>query len=191
MRGSSLLKHSLTIIAASAITFAMTVNTATAEPRSGGNSGLRGAANYGGFGSAPSALWADTEVAPATPKNGLCTGTFTNVVSNVIFQRSKNGSLTWGFKLTKRAIAELGAIVTVSMPTATVNGHAINPPYEPHTEVSTYNFHGSLYRYNRFGKHVYTLATGNKIFFYWVIEGETGTDAYRYIRCTVPRPGSA
>jgi hypothetical protein len=188
MRASAWLKYGLAIIATSATTFAMTMSSATAEPRP---VGLDGGANYGAFGSLRSPE-SSAALSPATPGNGLCTGTWTNVVANVTFQRSKNGSLTWGFKLTRVAIGKLGAIVEVTMPTATVAGHAINPPYSPHTEPSTYNFHGSLYRYNRIGSsHVYTLATGNKILLYWVIFGETGTDAYRYIRCTVPKPGSA
>ena len=62
---------------------------------------------------------------PQTSANGLCTGTFINQVSNVPFQRSKAGSLTWGFKLTRIAIEKLGPVVKVSMPTATVNGKAI------------------------------------------------------------------
>lgn len=128
---------------------------------------------------------------PQTSANGLCTGTFTNKVANVPFQRSKAGSLTWGFKLTKIAIEKLGPVVTVSMPTATVNGKAINPPYTPHTEVSTYNFHSSLWKYQIIGQRgTHELGTGNKVLLYWVIIGSTGEGAYRYIRCTVGKPGS-
>jgi hypothetical protein len=187
MRASSWLKYGLAIIATSATALAMTMSTATAEPRPGG---AGGAVNYGAFGVLASPASAEA-LSPATPGNGLCTGTWTNVVANVTFQRSTGGSLTWGFKLTRVAIGKLGGIVEVTMPTATVNGHAINPPYSPHTEPSTYNFHGSLYHYNRIGSsHRYTIATGNKILLYWVIFGDTGTDAYRYVRCTIPRPGS-
>ena len=77
------------------------------------------------------------------------------------------------------------------MSTATVNGKAINPPYQPHTEVSTYNFHGSLWKYQIIGQRgTHTLATGNKVLLYWVIIGSSGEGAYRYIRCTVGKPGS-
>lgn len=190
MRLKSLLKFSSAIIGASMISSVVTINTASAElSKSGAPSS---AANYGAFGMAASRPGPPAMLSPATLRNGLCTGTWTNVVANVTFQRSRNGYLAWGFKLTRVAIGKLGGVVEVTMPTATVNGHAINPPYRPHTELSTYNFHGSFYRYDRTGsKHEYTLATGDKILFYWVIFGDTGSDAYRYIRCTVPRPGSA
>jgi hypothetical protein len=131
---------------------------------------------------------------PATPQtsaNGLCTGTFAGPVSNISLQRSRTGSLTWSFKLTKIAIGKLGPVVEVTLPTAKVNGKAINPPYSPHTKVSTYNFHGSLWKYQIIGQQgTHELATGDEIFLYWLILGSTGEDAYRYIRCTVGKPGS-
>ncbi len=165
---------------------ASSVKTSPTAPAQGGGF-YRGAAT----GLAGHPVASSVTASPDTPRNGLCTGTWTNPVSNVFLQRSKNGTLAWGFKLTNIAIEKLGPVVEVTMPTATVNGKALSPtPYSPHTEYSTYNFHGSLYRYHvyRDGNHV--IATGNKIFFYWVIFGSSGEDAYRYIRCTVPRPGS-
>jgi len=128
---------------------------------------------------------------PQTSANGLCTGTFAGPVSNISLQRSKAGSLTWAFRLTKIAIEKLGPVVEVTLPTATVNGKAINPPYSPHTKVSTYNFHGSLWKYQIIDQRgTHELATGNKILLYWLIFGSTREDAYRYIRCTVGKPGS-
>jgi hypothetical protein len=146
-------------------------------------------ANTGAFAAHISTAALHARTQPATPRNGLCTGTWTNVVSNVFFQRSKQGTVAWGFKLTKVAIEKLGPVVTVSMPFAYVNGKAITPPYRPHTEPSTYNFHGSIFRYHRIGDGNHTIATGNKLTLYWLIVGDTGTDAYRYITCKVPKPG--
>lgn len=130
MRLKSLLKFSSAIIGASMISSVVTINTASAElSKSGAPSS---AANYGAFGMAASRPGPPAMLSPATLRNGLCTGTWTNVVANVTFQRSRNGYLAWGFKLTRVAIGKLGGVVEVTMPTATVNGHAINPPYRPH-----------------------------------------------------------
>lgn len=174
MRVRSLLTRASAVISAGVLAFTLTANAA--------NAGVR---------AETTAKAASISTVPRTQRNGLCTGTWSNVVANVTFQRSKNGALTWGFKLTRVAIGKLGPVVEVTMPTATVNGHAINPPYSPHTEPSTYNFHSSFYKYHRVGDGDHTLATGNKILLYWVIFGSTGTNAYRYVRCTVPKPGSA
>jgi hypothetical protein len=128
---------------------------------------------------------------PSTPKNGQCAGAWGNSVATVVFQRAKTGGLAWAFKLTRVAIEKLGPVVEVTMPTATLNNKAINPPYSPHTQSSTYNFHSSLYYYQYIGsgaKHV--IKTGNTILLYWVIFGSTGEGAYRYVRCTIPQPGA-
>jgi hypothetical protein len=126
-----------------------------------------------------------------TPGNGLCAGNWGDAVSNVLFERARTGTLTWGFVLTRVARDKLGSRVEVTMPFAFVNNKSINPPYSPHIQSSGYNFRSSL-RYYQFirsrARHV--IKTGDKIILYWVIFGSTGEDAYRYIRCTIPRPGS-
>lgn len=127
-----------------------------------------------------------------TPANKLCTGTWNHAVSTVTYQRAPGGTLAWGFWLTNTAKANLGPVATVSMPYAYVNGKAINPPYSPHTQGSGYNFHGSMNRYQFIGGSAGTIATGNKLTFYWFIKGsKPNTAADRYITCQVPTPGSA
>ncbi|HXC84949.1 MAG TPA: hypothetical protein VNV62_24140 [Trebonia sp.] len=114
-----------------------------------------------------------------------------DVVANVLFQRAKTGGLAWGFFLTKVAREKLGAVVTVTMPVATINNKAINPPYSPHTRSSGYNFHSSLKFYNFVGsKTRHEIKTGDKLLLYWVIVGEKHEGAYRYVRCTIPKPGA-
>ncbi|WP_158708619.1 hypothetical protein [Streptomyces bikiniensis] len=86
-----------------------------------------------------------------TPANKLCTGTWTHAVSTVTFQRASGGTLARGLELSHTARANLGSPVTVTMPYAYVNGKAVNPPYGPHTAISTYNFHGSMNKYQHVG----------------------------------------
>lgn len=78
------------------------------------------------------------------------------------------------------------------MPVATVNNKALNPtPYQPHINLNNYNFHSSLYKYHVVGtRGDRVIVTGDKILLYWVIYGSSGEDAYRYIRCTIPKPGT-
>ncbi|MFC5804781.1 hypothetical protein [Streptomyces formicae] len=132
------------------------------------------------------------EVHARTPASKLCTGTWTHAVSTVTFQRATGGTLAWGFKLSHTARANLGPTVTVTMPYAYVNGKAVNPPYGPHTALSTYNFHGSVKKYQYVGGGSGTIATGNKVTFYWFLKGsKPNSAADRYITCKVPKPGSA
>ena len=126
---------------------------------------------------------------PETPGNGLCTGKWPNVVSNVFYKRGTSGRLYWDFYLTKTAIAKLGPEVTVDMTYASINGKAINPPYGPHTERATYDFHASLLNYGKIGGGSGTIKTAENIEFIWFIAGSKGTDAYRYTFCKVPKPG--
>lgn len=127
-----------------------------------------------------------------TPANGLCTGTWNHAVSAVQFQRATGGTLAWGFWFTTQAITILGPTVTVSMPYAYVNGAAINPPYQPHTQGTGYNFHGSLNNYQFIGGGSGTIQTGNNVTFYWyAIGSRPNSAADRYITCQVPTPGSA
>lgn len=132
------------------------------------------------------------EVHARTPANKLCTGTWTHAVSTVTFQRAAGGTLALGFKLSNTARANLGPTVTVTMTYSYVNGKAINPPYGPHTAISTYNFHGSMKKYQYVGGGSGSIATGNKVTFYWFLKGsKPNSAADRYITCQVPKPGSA
>lgn len=146
--------------------------------------------NAGAFKSPTGQIAAEPDL-PSTPANGQCAGAWGNTVATVVFQRATTGGLAWAFKLTKVAIERLGPVVEVTMPTATLNNKAINPPYSPHTQSSTYNFHSSLNYYQYIGsgaKHL--IKTGDKLLLYWVIFGSTGEGAYRYVRCTIPKPGA-
>ncbi|MFB5762750.1 hypothetical protein [Paenibacillus medicaginis] len=128
------------------------------------------------------------------PDDGIpaCQGTFYNEVSNIPVQVANAGgdnrSLAWGFNLTPTARTLLGSTVIVSMISATVNGNSINPPYVPHTNTSTYNFHGSLKNYNYIGQSGGgTLKKNDTVYFYWTITSvkDPKVGAYRYIRCRV------
>jgi hypothetical protein len=128
---------------------------------------------------------------PSTPKNGQCAGAWGNVVSNVVFQRATTGGLAWGFFLTKIAQEKLGPVVAVDITAATINNRAIHTPYAEHVQSSNYNFHASLKNYEFIGSRVlHTIKTGDKLNLIWFIEGSSGEDAYRYVRCTIPKPGA-
>ncbi|MDJ0465461.1 hypothetical protein [Streptomyces sp. H27-C3] len=128
-----------------------------------------------------------------TPADKKCTGVWKHAVSNVDYDRTPSGTLRWGFKLTARARAALGSVAAVSMPYAYVNDKAINPPYQLHRKLSTYNFHGSMNKYQRVGSSYRgVIATGNKVTFSWLIKGSNPrSGATRYITCKVPAKGSS
>lgn len=110
----------------------------------------------------------------------------------MVFQRAPGGTLAWGFWLTDVAKANLGPVATVSMSYAYVNDRAINPPYAPHTQGSSYNCHGGLDNHQFIGGGGGTIRTGNKVTFYWFIKGSNpNTAADRYITCQIPTSGSA
>jgi hypothetical protein len=120
----------------------------------------------------------------------LCVGAWTNVTSTVTIQRAPDGTLAWGFRLSRKAMALLGPVVTVSMPFALVNGRPIAPPYAPHTEENTYNFHSSMNNYQFIGGGGGALQTGDLVAFYWGMRGTTDTAAFHFMICQVPPPGS-
>ncbi|WP_248563229.1 hypothetical protein [Niallia sp. NCCP-28] len=94
--------------------------------------------------------------------------------------------MMWGFNLTSSAKAHLGPIVVVTMPSATVNGTAINPPYQAHSEGSLYNFYGSLKNYQTIKGSKKSLGKGDIVSLSWYITGSTlGKTAYRYQTCKV------
>lgn len=196
MRARSLIASSSALIVASIFTVASPAAASVRENATASSS----AVNAGVFVSGPRSVASgpisagrigDGPAWASTPKNGLCDGTWGDSVANVPFQRAKSGALNWGFLLTKAARQRLGRVVRVTMPYATVNNRQINSPYSPHTASSGSNFHSSLHYYQFIGSRTrHVIETGNKIFLYWVIFDSSGGGAYRYIRCTVPRPGS-
>ncbi|GAX53993.1 hypothetical protein [Streptomyces olivochromogenes] len=134
------------------------------------------------------------EINARTTADKKCTGVWKHSVANVDWDRTPAGTVRWSFKLTARARANLGVAVTVTMPNAWVNNHAINPPYGPHSKVSTYDFHGSMNKYNRKGSNTkYTIKTKDKITFFWLIKSNSNprAGATRYITCAVPPKGSS
>ncbi|MGW7090156.1 hypothetical protein ACWGH2_42615 [Streptomyces sp. NPDC054871] len=133
------------------------------------------------------------EIHARTAADKKCTGVWKHSVANVDWDRTSAGTVRWNFKLTARTRTKLGPAVTVSMPNAWVNNHAINAPYGPHPRASTYNFHGSMKKYNRKGSSTkHTIRTKNKITFYWLIKSHSNprAGATRYITCQVPPKGS-
>ncbi len=192
MRIRALVASSSALIAAVIFGVASTSTASAASPHGNAAAGAW-AVNAGVFKKsvgriAAESAWSETA---STPKNGQCAGTWGNVVANVVFQRAKTGGLAWGFFLTKVARGKLGAVVEVTMPTATINNRAINPPYSPHTQSSGYNFHSSLNYYTFIGSRTrHVIKTGDKLLLYWVIFGSSGEGAYRYVRCTIPKPGA-
>ncbi|KQX57465.1 MULTISPECIES: hypothetical protein [unclassified Streptomyces] len=133
------------------------------------------------------------QVHARTAANKLCTGTWAHAASTVTFQRAPGGTLAGGFKPSNTARANLGSPVTVTMPYAYVNGRAVNPPYSPHTAVSTCDFHGSMNKYRYVGGGSGTIVTGNKLTFSWFLKGSKPSSAAdRYVFTSqVPQPGSA
>ncbi|MCH1627410.1 hypothetical protein [Fredinandcohnia quinoae] len=60
---------------------------------------------------------------------------------------STTRSLQWGFRIKESARTKFGSQVKVELKTARVNNKDINPPYAPHTNSPSYNFHGSMKNY--------------------------------------------
>ena len=138
------------------------------------------ASNGAAIGAAPASAL------PYSTSNGLCSGWWYWPTGNVYFWTA-SGRLNWDFYLPAAAQGELGPFVTVSMPYALVNGHAINPPYAPHYEPSGYDFHSSMLTYQYIpGPGGGTIKSGDTITLYWFITGSSGTNADRYITCTMP-----
>lgn len=188
MRIKTLIASSSALIAA--VIFAVASPASASTATSAYQNVASASVNAGGFENSAGRIAAEPAT-PQTPKNGQCAGNWGNVVANVLFQRAKTGGLAWGFFLTKVAREKLGAVVTVTMPVATINNKAINPPYSPHTRSSGYNFHSSLKIYTFIGsKTRHEIKTGDKLLLYWVIVGDKHEGAYRYVRCTIPKPGA-
>lgn len=55
---------------------------------------------------------------------------------------------------------------------AIINYYKINPPYAPHTQPSSYDFHGSIYYYNRLGSSArFNIRRGDRLSFTWFATG--------------------
>jgi hypothetical protein len=175
---------------AASLTFAITPFSASASVGSAVSRSVSSTADSGGFFVSASKQAAERPQVPQTPANGQCTGEWRNSVSNVFYRRGTSGRLYWDFYLTKLAIERLGPVVAVDIVSASINGKAINTPYSEHVKAATYDFHGSLLKYNYFrSKKGGTITTGERLEFIWFIEGSSGEGAYRYTICKIPRPG--
>jgi hypothetical protein len=148
--------------------------------------------NGGGFvtgASLPSGNGAPVLSPGASPFNaatGRCNDWFDQAVSNVYFH-TVGYRLYWDFYLTTAAQGDLGSPVEVTMPQAQVNGRAIQPPYSPHTEASSYDFHSSIQNYNFLGGGSSAIKEGDKLWMFWDIYSldGSGNAAWRSISCTV------
>ncbi|MBV9943412.1 MAG: hypothetical protein JO262_14910 [Solirubrobacterales bacterium] len=144
--------------------------------------------NAGGYigPGAPTAPGAPPQAVPNTPSDHWCTGWWRNRVANVYFYKS-GGRLFWDFYLTPASWDWLGAEVYAEMPQAQLNGRAINPPYGPHNEPVTYDFHASIYRYNFLGGGGGTIKRGDYLWMYWEFLGSNpGHGAWRSVGCWIP-----
>lgn len=110
----------------------------------------------------------------ANGSNGLCDGTFTHPVGNVTFSRGiGDPKLNFGFRLSPSSRLLLGDVVSGFMIESSVQYWKINPPYAPHKNLpSSYDFHGSIYKYARRGSSgSFELQAGDKIKFTWIVTG--------------------
>lgn len=117
-----------------------------------------------------------------------CTGLWSHPVSNVYFRTAYDGRLYWDYRLSSSTRAALGTEVTTLMTAASVNNRSINPPYNPHTRVSTYNFHGSMINYQYMGRSGGgTIKNGDWLLLTWFSVGVSNPRAVaaRTISCQV------
>jgi len=97
--------------------------------------------------------------------------------------------LEWHLSITPYEEEHLGPIVTVWIALAGVNYYQINPPYSPHSEDVSYDFHGSLTSYTylkstkKRGGGI--LKRGDNVFLYWDFASVSrpGDIAWAYIDC--------
>jgi hypothetical protein len=190
VRIKTLIASSSALIAAVVFAMASSASASTAASAHQNAGAPASALNAGGFENSAGQIAAEP-ASPQTPKNGQCAGVWSQAVANVVFQRAKTGGLSWGFFLTKVSQGILGSPVAVDITSATINNRAIHTPYSEHVQSSNYNFHSSLKNYEFIGSRVlHTIKTGDKLYLIWLIEGSSGEDAYRYVRCTIPQPGA-
>lgn len=129
---------------------------------------------------------------PGGGGNPACQGPFTDSVATVDFETvplgNNNYQLNWSFQLTAQAQTDLGPLVSVSMPAASVNGNNINPPYAPHNGYpSYYDFHAKMSKYQYIGSsRIGTLHSGDIMSFGWSVESDTnGNSAWRDTACQI------
>lgn len=98
-------------------------------------------------------------------------------VAAVAFNKDSAGKLYWSFYLTSNSRRYLGSPVTVYMPSASVNGYAINPPYQRKTEESSYDFHASMLTYQFLVpfRGAQRLNAGDRLRMVWYISGSNRT----------------
>ena len=132
----------------------------------------------------PLPLWPSKRSWPHRRTGGAGAGGVTD--SNVYFYMSGK-RLYWDFYLTPYAWDWLGDEVYATMPQAQLNGRAINPPYGPHREVVTYDFHSSILTYQHIGGGAGTIKRGDRLWMFWEFIGSIpGHGAWRAISCKIP-----
>lgn len=125
----------------------------------------------------------------ATYQDGLCTGTFRHTVGDVSFGYDvTSGTLDFSLRLSPGSQLLLGSKVRVAMIRAVVADYKINPPYGPHIREPGYDFHGRIYRYNRFGsKASFNIRRGDKVSFLWIASGTNPRVLVtRAVSCKIP-----
>lgn len=132
--------------------------------------------------------------ATAAPSCGNPDAWHYGTYANAYFQRASFGSGNygeqWDFYLTNAARSELGSPVTVNIAYTYVTGVAANPPYSPHTQANTYDFHSSMSSWVPIGQRnpkPISLRLGNNLTIYWTINSTNGSglSGYLYLSCTI------
>lgn len=129
-----------------------------------------------------------SEITVASSTDGLCEDTFPHPVGNVYFTYDNvTGRLNFSFQLSRSSQTLLGATARVAMVEAIIGYYKINPPYAPHISPSNYDFHGSIYYYNRLGSSArFNIKRGDRLSFTWFV---TGTNPRviitRRVDCTI------
>ncbi|MER2109250.1 MAG: hypothetical protein ABS949_20200 [Solibacillus sp.] len=133
----------------------------------------------------------ETSVVQAQSYTDSCVGKFYGVDGDATatVQVAKSGTsrtLQWGLVLNPSAQSQYGSEVKTTLTTARVAYADINPPYTPHTEEPSYNFHGSLKNYQFLGKSGGgTLKVGDRVFLLFILKGSNGAQDKVEINCTV------
>ncbi|GIE99453.1 hypothetical protein [Paractinoplanes rishiriensis] len=142
---------------------------------------------------APAALAAPVARPATALADPPCAGLFTSFWSPALITMRRSpapvGRIDWNFLLTPAAMLVFGPMLTVSIDRAFVNSREITSPYGPHFERNTYDFHGSLNKYNWKGSAGGgTIQTGDRLELYWSLKSDSAVGQAAVV-CTVTAPG--
>lgn len=123
-----------------------------------------------------------------------CTNTFygVNGYASAVVQTAKvfnslERSIAWGLKIDSADQSKFGSEVRVDLGSSRINLSAINPPYATHYEEPSYNFHGSLKKYQWKGQSGGgTLRYGDEVYLkFYLVSTDTGASDTVTISCTL------